>query len=83
MDHNMVLSYDYSNQNRWQRRANAPPLQAISMARAVRWCDMERIAHCSMTRASLEATGCRHQATICSVHVATLMAISLATAMRL
>jgi len=63
----MVLSYDYSNRNRRRRRTNAPPSWAISMAMAVRRCHTERITRCSMTRASSEATGCRHWATTCSV----------------
>ncbi len=67
MDHNMVLSYDYSNRNRRRQRTNAPPSRAILMAMAVRRCHTERVARCSMTRASLEATGCRHWATTCSV----------------
>ena len=67
MDHTMVLSYDCSNQNRRQRRTNAPPLRAILMAMAVRRCNMEGIAKCSVTRASLEATGRRHRATTSSV----------------
>ena len=32
----MVLSYDYSNQNRRRRQTNAPPSRAISIAMAVR-----------------------------------------------
>jgi hypothetical protein len=32
MDHTMVLSYEYSNQNRRQQRMNAPPSRAILMA---------------------------------------------------
>jgi len=67
MDHNMVLSYDYSNRNRRRRRTNAPPPRAILMAMAVRRCHMERISQCSMTRASSEATGCRHWVTTRSV----------------
>ena len=67
MDHNIVLSYDYSNQNRRRRRTNAPPSWAISMVIAVRRCHTERISRCSMTRASLEATGCRHWATTHSI----------------
>ena len=59
----MVLCYDYSSQNRWRRRRNVPPPWAISMAMAVRRCDMKRIAQCIMTRASPEATGCHHRAT--------------------
>ena len=67
MDHNMVLSYDHSSQNRWRWRTNVSPSRAISMAMAVRRCDTERIARCSMTRASPEATERRHRATTCSV----------------
>jgi hypothetical protein len=52
MDHNMVLSYDYSNQNRRRRQTNAPPSRAILMAMAVRRCHTEHISQCSMTRAS-------------------------------
>ena len=63
MDHNMVHSYDNSSQNRRWRWTNVPPLRAILMAMAVRRCDTERIARCSMTRASPEATECHHQAT--------------------
>ena len=63
----MVLSYDYSNQNRRQRWTNAPLSRAISMAMVVRRCHTERISQCSMTRASLEATGRRHWATTRSI----------------
>ena len=44
MEHNMVLSYDYSNRNRRWRQMNAPPSQAISMAMAVRRCNTAGIA---------------------------------------
>ena len=67
MDHNMVLSYDYSSQIRRRWRTNAPPLRAKLMAMVVRRCNMERIAQCSMIRASPEATGCCHWATTRSV----------------
>ena len=63
----MVLSYDYSSQNRRRQRTNAPPSRAISMAMAVRRCNTELITQCSMTRASPEATGRRHWATNRSV----------------
>jgi hypothetical protein len=43
MDHTMVLSYDYSNQNRQRRRTNASPYWAISMTMVVRRCDTEHI----------------------------------------
>ena len=93
----MVFSYDYSSRNRWQRRTNVPPSRAISMAMAVRRCDTERKARCSMTRASPEATERRHRAIIRLLalycpggrqgdnhyeHVPTLLAISMAIAMR-
>jgi hypothetical protein len=41
---------------------NAPPLRAISMAMAMCRCDAKRIAQCSMSRATLEATGRHHWA---------------------
>jgi hypothetical protein len=63
----MVLGCNYSSQNRLQLQMNVPPSQAISMAMAVRRCNTERIAQCSMTRASPEATGRRHWATTRSV----------------
>jgi hypothetical protein len=37
------------------------------MAMAVRWCNTKHIAQCSMSRATPEATGCRHRVTTCSV----------------
>jgi hypothetical protein len=37
------------------------------MAMAVCWCDMKRIAQCSMLRATPEATGRLHWMTTCSV----------------
>jgi len=67
------------------------------MAMAVHWCHTERIYRCSMTRALPEATGRRHWATTGSTlpaaagapanettmqHVPTLLAISMALAMR-
>ena len=67
MGHTKVLSYDYSNRNKRRRQTNAPPTWAISMAMAVRRCDMKCITLCGMTRASPEATGRRHRATTRSV----------------
>jgi len=94
----MVLSYDYTSQNRRRRRTNAPPLRAISIAMAVRQCNTEHITQCSMTRALPEATGCCHRATTRYVlprrpqgqqstnnngtYVPTLLAILMAIAMR-
>ena len=43
---------------------NAPPLRANLMAMTMRRCDDKRIAQCSMSRATLEATGCLHWASI-------------------
>jgi hypothetical protein len=43
---------------------NAPTSLAILMAVAVRWYDTTRIARWRMSRDSMEATGCRHQASI-------------------
>jgi hypothetical protein len=67
MDHNMVLSYDYAKQNRRRQRTNARPLQTILMAMVRRWSNTCGIARCSMSRATLEATGRRHRATTRSV----------------
>jgi hypothetical protein len=67
MDHNMVLSYDYAKRNRRRQRTNAPPLQTIMMAMVRRWSNKCGIARCSMSRATLEATGRRHRATTRSV----------------
>jgi hypothetical protein len=63
----MVLGYDYSNKKRqwWQKNAPHPPV--ISMATAVRRSNKDGIAQCGMSRATLEATGCWHRATTCSV----------------
>ncbi len=63
----MVLGYDYSKQKRrwWQTNAPCPP--AVSMAMAVRRSVTDGIPQCSMPRATLEATGCQHRATTCSV----------------
>ncbi len=44
-----------------------PPLQAILMAMWTRWSDERGIAQCSMSMATLEATGHRHRATTCSI----------------
>ena len=67
MDHIMVLSYDYAKQKRRRRWTNTPLMQAISMAVWMCWSSSCGIAQCSMTRASPEATGCRHWATTCSI----------------
>jgi hypothetical protein len=63
----MVLGYDYSNQKRRWWQPNAPHPLAVLMATAVHWSNTDGIAQCGMSRATPEATGCRHQATTCSV----------------
>ncbi len=63
----MVLGYDYSNQKRRWWQTNAPHPPAVLMAMAVRRSNTNSIARCGMSRATLEATGCRHWATTCSV----------------
>jgi hypothetical protein len=63
MNQNMVLSYDYTKQKRWRRWTNAPPSQAILMTMWRCWSNTCGIAQCSMSRATPEATGCRHWAT--------------------
>jgi hypothetical protein len=64
----MVLGYDYSNQKRRWWQTNAPHPPAVLMATAVRRSNTDDIAQCGMSReATREATGCRHQATTCSV----------------
>ena len=96
MDHDMVLSYDFSSQKRRRRQTNAPPSRATLMAMAVCQCDTEHITQYNMTRASPDATGRRHQATICSIspcrppgrqstqrcNVPTLLAVSISITMR-
>jgi hypothetical protein len=67
IDHNMVLGYNYSNQKRRWWRTNAPHLPAVLMATAVHQSNTYSIAQCGMSRATLEATECQHQATTCSV----------------
>ena len=59
----MVLSYDYARQKRQRWQTNAPPLQAILMAMRRRWSNTCGITQCSMSRATLEATGCCYRAT--------------------
>jgi hypothetical protein len=46
---------------------NAPCPPAVSMAMAVRRSNTDSIAQCGISRATLEATGCRHWATTCYV----------------
>ncbi len=67
MDHNMVFGYGYCWWQNWQWYQHVPPPLVILMAMAVRCCDTKRIAQCSMSRATPEATGCCHQAATHSV----------------
>ncbi len=63
----MVFGYGYCRwQNQWWS-TNAPHPPAVSMATAVCRSNTDGIAQCGMSRATLEATGCRHQATTHSV----------------
>jgi hypothetical protein len=63
----MVLGYDNSKQKRWWWRTNAPHLPVVLMAMVVRRSNTDGIAQKGMSRATLEASGCQHQATTCSV----------------
>ncbi len=63
----MVLGYDYSKQKRRWRQTNAPHPPSISMATMVRRSNTDGIAQCGISRATSEATGCRHWATTRSV----------------
>ncbi len=59
----MVLGYDYSKQKRWWRQTNAPHPLAVLMATVVHRSNTDGIARCGMSKATPEATGCRHRAT--------------------
>ncbi len=59
----MVLGYNYSNQQRWRWRTNAPHLPTVLMAMVVRRSNTDGIARCGMSRVTPEATGRRHWAT--------------------
>jgi hypothetical protein len=67
MDHNMIFGYGYCRWQNWRWHQHVPPLLAILMAMAVRRCNRKRIAQCSMSRATPEATGRHHWATTRSV----------------
>jgi len=53
--------------NELTARKKADELLAISMAMAMQRYDARRIAQWSTSRASLEATGCRHWVSACAV----------------
>ena len=62
MDHNMVLSFYFSNRNRRRRQTNAHPSRAISMAMAVRRWNTAHIDQWRRSREFIKATKCRHWA---------------------
>ena len=53
--------------NKSMTTKNAGKSLAISIAMRMWWCDAGCIARWSTSRASLEATGCRHRASACAV----------------
>ncbi len=59
----MLFSCGYCGWQNWRWQTNAPCLPAVLMATAVHRSDTDGIAQCGMSRATPEATGCRHQAT--------------------
>ena len=59
----MLFSCGYAQQI-INKQKNAADLLAISMAMRIRRYGAERIAHCGRSRATLDATGCHHQASI-------------------
>jgi hypothetical protein len=63
----MVLGYNDSKQKRRWQWTDAPHPVAVLMATEVRRSDTDGIAQCGMSRATPEATGCRHWATTHSV----------------
>jgi hypothetical protein len=44
MDHNMVFSYDYAKQKRWQQKTNALSSRAMFMAMGIGWSNTNGIA---------------------------------------
>ena len=98
MDCNIVLSYDYSNWNWRRRRTDAPPLRAISMAGGAlvqyeahlpMQHDDQGFTESHWTPSSSDYLPCIAQAaaratikTTMIQHVPTLLAISMAMAMR-
>ncbi len=67
IDHNMVLQLCIMIWKRRQWWKNAPHPPAVLMASAVHRSNTDGITWCGMSRATLEATGCCHRATTCSV----------------
>jgi hypothetical protein len=62
----MLFSYDYARQI-IKNKKNAADSLAISMAMRIRRYGAERIAQYGRSRASLDASGCRHWASIAMV----------------
>ncbi len=63
----MLFSYGYGQwQNQWWHQ-NAPLSRPVLKALRMRRSNTDGIAQCGMSRATLEATGCRHWATTRSV----------------
>ncbi len=57
--------YGWWQNQRWHQ--NAPPLRPILKALRMHRSNTDSIAQCNMSRATREATGCRHRATTCSI----------------
>ncbi len=94
----MLFSYGYGQWWNQQWHQNVLPLRPILKALRMRQCYAEFIPQYSMSRATLEASGCRHWATTCSLlprwlpgqqqtkqqwkHAPTLLAILMAVVVR-
>ncbi len=63
----MVVSYGYCGWQNQQWHQHVPLLLAVLMAMAVLRCNRKHIAQWSMSRVTMEATGCQYRATTCSV----------------
>jgi hypothetical protein len=67
MDYNMVISYDYVQQKKTSAKNECTSFAGRFDGHASMLDQYNGIARCSKSRATLEATGCRHQVTTCSV----------------
>jgi len=66
----LTLTWSFNYIYSWHKidgRKNAPTLLAISMAMRIRWYGAECIAQYGRSRATLDATGRHHWASICPV----------------
>jgi len=61
----MLLLCTFVGNNKIDDDKNAGKLLVISFTLRMWWYDVGRIAQLSTSRASLEATGCRHRANAC------------------